>query len=661
LLKSVDQVVYKQLQAGIAGTIEWPIDADSHTISAVCPNCGHLSGKAIILHMLSPGASLASGQVSLLRCATCGCGFVHPAVTADYEAEAAGGKSALAFYLQQGAGLRGIASNLCGLNRPDGTRLLEVGCGFGFGLDFARRALNWTVLGLDPSPFAAAGRECLRLPIESRLLTGEDPDLNERFDVVSASEVIEHVLSPPNFARTLRAALREGGSLVLTTPDVEAVGPTTPIGTLLPLLSVGYHLVLQSAASLATLLQNAGFVDVEIRHVGGGQLSAQCSRAPRRCGVAAIPKTDLSSDKYRRYLRDGLKAVKSDSDLWMGFTARAYREAVINGDHQEAEDLWEMFAAACRRRFDIEFETEAEAVSLGAARKLPETSTSRKSQERQAAVWNRTRQRLPTLLKVPYNALRRSFSPKSGVESRIAVTIAGGSLESLTKREPLCLGPMLLHRALQRLHTGEGRTSVETLFSEAANACARLRRALQLIGSDDGDAEDAGWVASAEELLCAAERGAANVVQRFNSLGPSPGDAAARHSGQVQPTDRYRRRIFVSLVNAAHLEEADRLADAVSGVEARARISEVVLEDDELDVLFCAAAREMQRHQGKAERALELLGQLRSACNTARAAGRGGSALTLALPARETEILALEVLGRLHEANALRTATPDVS
>jgi len=82
----------------------------------------------------------------------------------------------------------------------------------------------------------------------------EDAALSGQFDVVMASEVIEHVPSPPAFVRTLSTALRDGGTLVLTTPDVEAVGPDTPHGLLAPLLSIGYHLVLQSKRSLEAVV-----------------------------------------------------------------------------------------------------------------------------------------------------------------------------------------------------------------------------------------------------------------------------------------------------------------------------------------------------------------------------------------------------------------------
>jgi SAM-dependent methyltransferase len=509
---------------------------------------------------------------------------------ADYQAGQVGGEAALAFYLQQGAGLWSITSNLAELDRPVGTRLLEIGCGFGFGLDFARRALHWEVLGLDPSPIAAAGRAQLGLPIQSRYLVIDDPALAKKFDVVMASEVIEHVASPLAFARTLKSTLREGGTLVLTTPDVEAVSPATPPGQLVPLLSVGFHLVLQSPRSLELLLAAAGFEDIHIHRVGGASLHARA-----RCGTGAAHRP-LRRDRalYWTYLGDSIQAAVRDGDLWFGMTARAYREAVSAADCPAADRLWDDLSAACQRRFGW-------CPDVGAPHPPP------------------------------------------------AHRSADEALGLLVAHEPLCLGPMLLYRGYHRLLAGDSRSTVEALFERAAQACFRLRRALQCIGSDDGDAEDIAWIAQAEALLCAAERSAPDVPKRFAVLGTAPGDVASQRDHGLRRTDQFRRRIFVTLVNVGQNEEAGRLPDIVTEILTRAASPGVLLDDDELDGLFCGAVHELQRNPSAPERALELLGCLQTACAAARAAGRTGSAETLVSPALDAERLALELLGHKPE------------
>ena len=127
---------------GMAQAFEWPSADHTTQVVAECPNCADTDTKRIVFRAPWPNGKTQDGWALLVGCANCGCGFFHPASPPDYGADPVGGEAALAFYLQQGAGLWSITSNLAALNRPAGTRFLEVGCGFGFGLDFARRALG---------------------------------------------------------------------------------------------------------------------------------------------------------------------------------------------------------------------------------------------------------------------------------------------------------------------------------------------------------------------------------------------------------------------------------------------------------------------------------------------------------------------------------------
>jgi SAM-dependent methyltransferase len=576
-------------RSDMANAIEWSSVDGGDRVAVECPNCANTDGKRTILRTPWPGDPIEAGWAMLVDCSNCGCGFFHPMKRPDHGADPVGGEGALAFYLQQGAGLWSITSNLNVLDKPVGTRFLEVGCGYGFGLDFARRILGWDIVGVDPSPLAAAGRAALKLPIETRNLVANDPLACRQFDVVMASEVIEHVPSPLAFARTLRDALRDSGTLVITTPDVEAVRPDTPSGLLVPLLSVGHHLVLQSKRSLTTLLREAGFEKVEVQRIGDASLVGLCCFGSTEA-TSSSPRPSTHDDRrlYRRYLGDAAAVAKLDSDLWLGLTVREYREAVSAADSLTAAALWNDLSEACRRRFGFAPEAAAEVIHTG----------------------------------------------------------AGETLHVLAEREPLCLGPILLYRALHRLLIGEPRSSVETLFRSAADACGRLRRSLLDIGSDDGDAEDVSWVAEAEGLLCNAERGEADVPNRLAALGPAPGDVN-RPSGHRR-IDSYRRRCFVSLVNSARLDDADQLADVVAQVEKRGASRCPLMTDDELDVLFCAAARELQRLEPAAARALDLLQQLRSA--SATSASAIGSAVKLIAPARDAESLALDLLTQQTES-----------
>lgn len=335
--------------------LRWLKASEATTSPIHCPNCAASIARRPVLEAAAPRGE----PLLLLACATCGAHFFESLLVGDYAEDPPGGGAALAFYLQQGANIGGMAVRLAALGRPPGTRYLEIGCGFGLGLDIARRTLGWDVTGLDPSPFAAAGRDLLDLPIAPRYLLPDDP-LAENFDVVHASEVLEHVAEPLAMLRTLHSTLRADGTLILTTPAAEMIVPETGEGLLIPLLSAGWHMVIQSAASLAMLLRRAGFATVHVLREGA-QLIA----------IAGTPTRGIAGDRgpYLAWLAGAALAVPPGSDLGLGLRARLYRERSAAGDMAAAAMAWDDLDAAVVARFGrgIEaFDAGTEALGLEA-------------------------------------------------------------------------------------------------------------------------------------------------------------------------------------------------------------------------------------------------------------------------------------------------------
>jgi 2-polyprenyl-3-methyl-5-hydroxy-6-metoxy-1,4-benzoquinol methylase len=62
-----------------------------------------------------------------------------------------------------------------------------------------------------------------------------------RFDVVYASEVIEHVPDPAAFAALLAARVADDGVLVLTTPSADYIEPGTAFAHTTAALAPGFH------------------------------------------------------------------------------------------------------------------------------------------------------------------------------------------------------------------------------------------------------------------------------------------------------------------------------------------------------------------------------------------------------------------------------------
>lgn len=116
---------------------------------------------------------------------------------------------------------------LRGPTSPAGGRLLDVGCGHGLFLQALDRQLElsargWSLQGVDYSEFVL--ERARRLPYGFRQCNLDEgiPYEDEAFDVVYAGEVIEHVYNPDLLVREARRTLRPGGSLVITTPNIQA-------------------------------------------------------------------------------------------------------------------------------------------------------------------------------------------------------------------------------------------------------------------------------------------------------------------------------------------------------------------------------------------------------------------------------------------------------
>jgi len=115
---------------------------------------------------------------------------------------------------------RRLGRNNRSLDCLDGLRVVDIGCGAGL-LCEPLAHLGADVVGVDPS---ASNIEAARLHarrgdllIDYRCGSTEDMSANERFDVVLAMEVVEHVANVGIFVRRCATLLRPGGILVAAT------------------------------------------------------------------------------------------------------------------------------------------------------------------------------------------------------------------------------------------------------------------------------------------------------------------------------------------------------------------------------------------------------------------------------------------------------------
>ena len=155
--------------------------------------------------------------------------------------------------------------------RP-GDRALDLGCGAGdFTAALARAGAD--TVGADVAEAALVRARSRHPGVEFRLVPfdGPLPFEDGSFDLVWASEVIEHVADTARWLSEVRRVLAPGGRLLLTTPSHGrlrvAVGGLERFSE-----PLGDHLHLYTKHSLRTLLGEFGFGDVRVRAVDGPPL-----------------------------------------------------------------------------------------------------------------------------------------------------------------------------------------------------------------------------------------------------------------------------------------------------------------------------------------------------------------------------------------------------
>ena len=174
-----------------------------------------------------------------------------------------------------------------GAARRSPLRVLDVGCGEGrFAAELARR--GFPVLGVDVAEEPLRRARAREPGLQLRIVPAEGrwPLADASFDLVWAGETIEHVADTVGWLSEVHRVLRAGGRLLLSTP---AHGRLRMLA--LALSGTRFdrhfdpradHLRFYSRRTLARLLADLGFREIEVRGAGGIQL------APRLMLASAV-------------------------------------------------------------------------------------------------------------------------------------------------------------------------------------------------------------------------------------------------------------------------------------------------------------------------------------------------------------------------------------
>lgn len=335
--------------------LDWRQDAATLEC-LVCP----FAGPAVQVAEVN---ALGRTGIEVVRCPGCGSvrmsGEVGDVTPDDATVDA---------YVEAGAGIDAIASGLAVPHPERVRRMLDVGCNYGFGMDLGRFLHGWEVVGVEPSLAGRRGAAELGLDVRDGYLDASTT-FEAPFDLVLASEVVEHVADPLEFLRTLARHLAPGGVLVLTTPAAEAVDPGNASEHVLIALSPGFHAFLASAPGLEGLLRDAGFTAVSVTR-DGGTLRARASLDPAAAlearGTTGTAPDRLALERYYATRADG---AAPGSALANGMATRHLRSTVNRGDFTAAEASAPRAVAALRDRhgFDLGRPHEVVAALAGGA------------------------------------------------------------------------------------------------------------------------------------------------------------------------------------------------------------------------------------------------------------------------------------------------------
>src|SRR6267154_2735512 len=240
--------------------------------TSVCPACGEMAREPVVETF---------GKHDLFGCVTCGLQFWEPREMPDarwYE-RMYGGRDEKLLPLEPGHKYF-LADPLA----PRNGDLLDIGCGTGTFLAAARDSgfrVSGTELDRNAARFAKERLDLQRvLPLTISEFTERNAE--ERFDVVTFFEVLEHQAAPVEFLQKVKACVRPGGMIALSVPNRERwlTGPDV-------LDYPPNHFLRWNAAALRNFLSSQGFAILSIREQPAGLThTAQMINMALRTGLS---------------------------------------------------------------------------------------------------------------------------------------------------------------------------------------------------------------------------------------------------------------------------------------------------------------------------------------------------------------------------------------
>jgi 2-polyprenyl-3-methyl-5-hydroxy-6-metoxy-1,4-benzoquinol methylase len=276
------------------------------TVTA-CDLCG---GRGFELFTLLHGA-FSGRTFGIQRCKSCRLMFVSPRLTAEENLrlysqdyfEGRGFDWSVNYALLERTAVErrreslGIIAKIRAVRPGNDLSVLDVGCGLGDLLIELRRAGYRDVTGVELSEHAArVAHERSGAPTH----VGELSNLDARkqsFDVINATEVLEHVRSPAAFLQNVAQLLKPGGIFVYSTGNADGLYARI-LGRRWPYLVPEGHLFYYTPSTLQRYYERVGLSTLDVRTL---------PRAKRR---AVMRAEDEIAGAQLRYVGQSSKGIK---------------------------------------------------------------------------------------------------------------------------------------------------------------------------------------------------------------------------------------------------------------------------------------------------------------------------------------------------------------
>jgi 2-polyprenyl-3-methyl-5-hydroxy-6-metoxy-1,4-benzoquinol methylase len=202
-------------------------------------------------------------------------------------------------------------------------RMLDIGCGDGYFLETAKEK-GWHVSGTEFTPEAVAICRKKGIGMHQGAIQHFNPE--EKFDVITSFEVLEHIRDGNEHMQKIAHLLRPGGLFYFTTPNFNSLSRRM-LGGKWNVIEYPEHLVYYTPATIDKQLRKNGFKKLSLQTTG-----FSFNRFRKSTGGDAVKNTDeklRSAMEEKGHLRaakrilNGVLNLTSLGDTLKGFYLKA--------------------------------------------------------------------------------------------------------------------------------------------------------------------------------------------------------------------------------------------------------------------------------------------------------------------------------------------------